>query len=69
MAVGLVEKHPIMPLVLCPVCGKQFDPESSPAMPFCSNRCRLLDLRRWLDEQYGLPYEPEHEVQGPEARD
>jgi uncharacterized protein len=28
-------------------------------MPFCSQRCRLLDLGRWLDEDYGLPYESE----------
>lgn len=28
-------------------------------MPFCSERCRLLDLGRWLGEQYGVPCEPE----------
>jgi hypothetical protein len=28
-------------------------------MPFCSERCRLLDLGRWLGERYGIPYEPE----------
>jgi len=25
-------------------------------MPFCSNRCRLVDLNRWLEEKHGLPY-------------
>lgn len=24
-------------------------------MPFCSDRCRLIDLGRWLDEGYALP--------------
>jgi uncharacterized protein len=26
--------------------------------PFCSERCRLLDLGRWLDEEYRVPAEP-----------
>lgn len=30
-------------------------------MPFCSLRCRQIDLGRWLDEKYGLPYESEDE--------
>jgi endogenous inhibitor of DNA gyrase (YacG/DUF329 family) len=28
-------------------------------MPFCSHRCRLVDLGRWLDERCGLPGEPD----------
>ncbi|MCH5376799.1 MAG: DNA gyrase inhibitor YacG [Planctomycetes bacterium] len=39
----------------CPTCGKQFDSESSPALPFCCQRCRLIDLGRWLNEERGLP--------------
>jgi len=30
-------------------------------MPFCSPRCRQIDLGRWLDEGYGLPYESEEQ--------
>lgn len=30
-------------------------------MPFCSLRCKQLDLGRWLDEKYGMPYESEEE--------
>ena len=41
----------------CPKCDRPFDPEQSRALPFCSDRCRLADLGRWLDEGYGLPYE------------
>ena len=41
----------------CPMCERLFDPEESPALPFCSTRCRLADLNRWLKEGYGLPYE------------
>jgi len=28
-------------------------------MPFCSERCRLIDLGRWLDEENRLPIDPE----------
>jgi endogenous inhibitor of DNA gyrase (YacG/DUF329 family) len=43
----------------CPVCQKPFEPKESPALPFCSERCRLIDLGRWLNEGYGMPIERE----------
>jgi uncharacterized protein len=43
----------------CSICQREFRPEDSPAMPFCSERCRLLDLGRWLEEGYGMPIERE----------
>jgi hypothetical protein len=43
----------------CPVCEKRFDSEQTEAMPFCSRRCKQIDLGRWLEEQYALPCEPE----------
>jgi len=46
-----------MPFVKCPVCERRFDVEHTTAMPFCSDRCRQIDLGRWLDEDYGLPIE------------
>lgn len=48
-----------MALIYCPICNQVFDTEASLAMPFCSPRCRQIDLGRWLGEEYGLPYEPE----------
>ena len=39
----------------CPACGGQFDPAHSMAVPFCSQRCRQIDLGRWLDERQSLP--------------
>jgi uncharacterized protein len=47
-----------MTLVLCPTCGLPFESTETPAMPFCSERCRLIDLGRWLNEEQGLPVEP-----------
>jgi endogenous inhibitor of DNA gyrase (YacG/DUF329 family) len=28
------------------------------AFPFCSQRCQLIDLGKWLDEDYRIPAEP-----------
>jgi hypothetical protein len=55
-----------MSSVRCPVCGKSFHPDHTPAMPFCSRRCRDIDLKRWLQEEYGLPQEGEPEAEEPE---
>jgi len=36
----------------CPICGKPSEPKE---YPFCSNRCREVDLNRWLGGQYSIP--------------
>jgi hypothetical protein len=46
-----------MALLTCPICERTFDSQETPAMPFCSERCRLIDLKRWLNEEYRLPIE------------
>lgn len=40
----------------CPICGGTFEarPGEGP-FPFCSERCRLVDLGNWLDERYRVP--------------
>ena len=51
------EKKPRRPR--CPVCGRAPAPEQR---PFCSGRCRQVDLGRWLTEAYAIPaQEPETE--------
>ncbi len=45
----------------CPICQKTFDPAESKSMPFCSQRCQMIDLGRWFNEDYGLPYEGDEE--------
>jgi endogenous inhibitor of DNA gyrase (YacG/DUF329 family) len=40
--------------VKCPICGKPV-PFDDPNMPFCSDRCRLLDLGNWASEKYAVP--------------
>jgi len=51
------------PLIKCPTCQQPFDPDTSRAMPFCSPRCKQIDLGRWLNEDISIPYreKPEDE--------
>jgi len=37
---------------LCPVCKKPTDSATDADFPFCSERCRLLDLGNWSSEKY-----------------
>jgi uncharacterized protein len=39
----------------CPICGK---PASEANKPFCSPRCRDVDLNRWLSGSYTIPGRP-----------
>ena len=36
----------------CPICGKLATEASK---PFCSERCRDVDLNRWLSDAYVIP--------------
>jgi len=43
------------PGVKCPTCRREIDWANSPFRPFCSERCRLIDLGAWLSEQRSIP--------------
>nr|WP_082475529.1 DNA gyrase inhibitor YacG [Rhizobium sp. Leaf341] len=43
---------PLRKTVPCPECGR---PSHREHYPFCSNRCRDLDLSRWLTGAYAIP--------------
>jgi hypothetical protein len=52
----------------CPTCGKILryrDPLEHKYFPFCSERCKMVDLGRWLEGEYRVggeePSEPEGE--------
>jgi len=38
----------------CPICEKEVKLDD-PGMPFCSERCRLIDLGNWASEKYVIP--------------
>jgi len=39
---------------LCPICRKPIDSETEREFPFCSERCRLIDLGNWSSEKYKI---------------
>jgi endogenous inhibitor of DNA gyrase (YacG/DUF329 family) len=43
--------------VKCPTCQRDLDWEDAPFRPFCSERCRLIDLGAWLSGQRSIPGE------------
>ena len=46
-----------MKAVNCPTCKKLVQPDGK-CFPFCSERCRLIDLGNWLGGTYHVPGEP-----------
>ena len=62
--------------ISCPTCkcSLEWNPEN-PHRPFCSERCKLMDLGAWANEDYRIPAEPfdatapeEEEMPADEAR-
>ena len=47
-----------MTTVSCPTCQRPVEwSEASPFRPFCSERCRLIDLGAWMTEKHAIPGE------------
>ena len=44
-----------MPVHPCPTCRKPVDWEYTSTRPFCSERCRIIDLGAWSSESYRIP--------------
>ena len=42
-----------MPTLKCPTCKKPVEP-ASPDSPFCSDRCRTIDLGAWASGEYKI---------------
>ena len=38
----------------CPICRKEVKPPAGEHAPFCSERCKLIDLGKWLNESYHI---------------
>jgi uncharacterized protein len=46
--------------VNCPTCATKVEwGEQSPFRPFCSDRCKQIDLGAWANEQYVIPAVPD----------
>lgn len=50
------------PEVRCPTCRKKGPWFEAEWGPFCSQRCRLVDLGQWFEEEHRIesPLRPEH---------
>ena len=53
---------PLRPRKPCPECGK---PSTRENYPFCSPRCKAVDLNRWLSGAYAIPGSEEEPSQPP----
>ena len=52
--------------MICPICKKPVE-EGAPEFPFCSERCRLLDLGNWASGKYAIPVSRQAEPAVPES--
>ena len=54
--------------VPCPRCGvfSPYSPENR-WRPFCSERCRMIDLGLWASERYSVPTEEDPSAKPPES--
>ncbi|TAL27310.1 MAG: DNA gyrase inhibitor YacG [Nitrospirae bacterium] len=43
--------------IICPICKKTTTWEENKWRPFCSERCKLIDLGKWASEEYRIPDE------------
>jgi len=41
----------------CPTCRRESQRDGNKVFPFCCERCQLVDLGRWLGEEYRIPEE------------
>lgn len=51
----------------CPTCRRPAIRQGNKLFPFCSERCQLVDLGRWLNEEYRVPDEPDASGGGVES--
>lgn len=49
-------------VIKCPTCRKSGEWFTGPYAPFCSHRCKLIDLGKWLGGEHAIsePLRPEH---------
>ncbi len=52
MSEGSAKVTPLRPKRPCPECGQ---PSARATYPFCSARCKDVDLNRWLSGSYAIP--------------
>ncbi|MCK5138778.1 MAG: DNA gyrase inhibitor YacG [Thermodesulfovibrionia bacterium] len=51
--------------IKCPTCKKRTEWKNNPYRPFCSSRCKLIDLGAWAAEEYRIESKLEDEKTSP----
>jgi hypothetical protein len=41
-------------IIICPACRRKTTWEENPWRPFCSERCKLVDFDKWVEEEYSI---------------
>ncbi|HSB34319.1 MAG TPA: DNA gyrase inhibitor YacG [Nitrospirota bacterium] len=59
----MTENEPVKK-IRCPICKKGAAWRDNPFRPFCSERCRLIDLGKWASENYRIPGEKKEVPEG-----
>ena len=45
-------------MATCPICNASVKPRAeNPSFPFCTSRCKMIDLGKWVNEEYRIPVE------------
>jgi hypothetical protein len=58
----------LMRTAVCPQCGAPSKLDAgNPSRPFCSERCKLLDLGAWFDGRHAIPAAPTDEDGNPDT--
>jgi uncharacterized protein len=57
MATPLLHQKNLSTIIKCPTCQQPTSWQDNPHRPFCSDRCRLIDLGCWAEEGYRVPVE------------
>jgi endogenous inhibitor of DNA gyrase (YacG/DUF329 family) len=55
------DPEPKIPIGKCPICGK---PGAMQHRPFCSRRCALIDVSRWIGGNYRVPARDNNDEEG-----
>ncbi|MEJ2109647.1 MAG: DNA gyrase inhibitor YacG [Acidobacteriota bacterium] len=55
-------------MMKCPQCGKEITERKPACRPFCSDRCKLIDLGKWISGEYRIATEDQDEKDNEEPQ-
>ena len=55
-------KETVGKAIKCPQCKKTVAVNDNPYMPFCSERCKMVDLEAWLSGRYKISEEKNNDI-------